>query len=99
MANHLSAIKSIRKNKTKRLRNRYQHKSTRTAIKKFQLALHKKEEEGISLHYSKVCSMIDKLVKKNIIHANKAARLKSKLYKSSHHLHQKKVENKEKSDI
>jgi small subunit ribosomal protein S20 len=34
MANHKSAIKRIRSNEAKRVLNRYQHKSTRTAIKK-----------------------------------------------------------------
>jgi len=34
MANHKSAIKRIRANATKRLRNRYQAKTTRNAIKK-----------------------------------------------------------------
>ena len=35
MANHKSAIKRIRSDETKKLRNRYQHKTTRTALKKF----------------------------------------------------------------
>lgn len=34
MANHKSAIKRIRANAAKRLRNRYQAKTTRNAIKK-----------------------------------------------------------------
>ena len=34
MANHKSAIKRIKSDKEKMLRNKYQHKSTRTAIQK-----------------------------------------------------------------
>ncbi|MFC2482295.1 MAG: 30S ribosomal protein S20, partial [Capnocytophaga granulosa] len=34
MANHKSAIKRIRRNEAARLRNRYQHKTTRNAIKR-----------------------------------------------------------------
>ncbi|WP_373497517.1 30S ribosomal protein S20, partial [Aquiflexum sp.] len=34
MANHKSALKRIRANEAKRLRNRYQHKTTRTFIKR-----------------------------------------------------------------
>ena len=34
MANHKSALKRIRSSETKRLRNRYQHKTTRNAMKK-----------------------------------------------------------------
>jgi len=78
MANHKSALKRIRNSETKRLRNRYQHKSTRTAIKKLKEAENKKEAEKL---FPSIVSMIDKLAKKNIIHNNKAANLKSKLAK------------------
>ncbi|MUP46755.1 30S ribosomal protein S20 [Gramella sp. KN1008] len=77
MANHKSALKRIRSNETKRLRNRYQHKTTRNAIKKLREA-DKKEAEGM---LPSVISMIDKLAKNNIIHDNKAANLKSNLTK------------------
>ncbi|WP_324720623.1 30S ribosomal protein S20 [Salinimicrobium sp. HB62] len=77
MANHKSSLKRIRSNETKRLRNRYQHKTTRNAIKKLRDA---GKEEAQSL-YPTVVSMIDKLAKKNIIHDNKAANLKSRLAK------------------
>jgi small subunit ribosomal protein S20 len=78
MANHKSALKRIRSNETKRLRNRYQHKTTRNAIKKLKSITEKKEAEAL---FSNVVSMIDKLAKRNIIHDNKAANLKSKLAK------------------
>jgi small subunit ribosomal protein S20 len=78
MANHKSALKRIRSNETKRLRNRYQHKTTRNAIKKLKSITDKKEAEAL---LSNVTSMIDKLAKRNIIHDNKAANLKSKLAK------------------
>ncbi|MFO7720315.1 MAG: 30S ribosomal protein S20 [Gillisia sp.] len=77
MANHKSALKRIRSNDVKRLRNRYQHKTTRNAIKKLREA-EKSEAETL---YPSVVSMIDKLAKKNIIHDNKASNLKSKLAK------------------
>lgn len=34
MANHKSALKRIRRNEAVRLRNRYQHKTTRNAVRK-----------------------------------------------------------------
>ena len=77
MANHKSALKRIRSNETKRLRNRYQHKTTRNAIKRLREA---GKEEAATL-YPTVVSMIDKLAKRNIIHTNKASNLKSKLAK------------------
>lgn len=78
MANHKSAEKRIRANETKRVRNRYQHKTTRTAIKSLRAAKTKTEAQGI---LKEVSSMIDKLAKKNIIHWKKAANQKSKLAK------------------
>ena len=78
MANHKSALKRIRSNETRRLRNRYQHKTTRNAIKKLRELTDKKEAEGL---LPTVVSMLDKLAKRNIIHANKAANLKSGLAK------------------
>jgi len=61
-----------------RLRNRYQHKTTRNAIKKLRSETDKKKAEEM---LPGVVSMIDKLAKRHIIHANKAANLKSKLMK------------------
>ncbi|WP_299780372.1 30S ribosomal protein S20 [uncultured Formosa sp.] len=78
MANHKSSLKRIRSNEAKRLRNKYQHKTTRNAIKKLRDAETKEEAQAL---YSNVVSMIDKLAKKNVIHANKAANLKSGLTK------------------
>jgi len=76
MANHKSAIKRIRSNDKKRVRNRYQHKSTRTAIKLLRTTTDKKVA-GEKLPI--VIGMVDKLAKRNIIHKNKASNLKSKL--------------------
>lgn len=78
MANHKSALKRIRNSETKRLRNRYQHKTARNAMKKLKELTKKKEAEKM---LPEVISMIDKLAKKNIIHDNKAANLKSQLVK------------------
>ena len=74
MANHKSAKKRIRANETKRLRNRYQHKTTRTAIKKLKSTTSKDEASAL---LKEVTGMIDKLAKKNIIHWKKAANQKS----------------------
>ncbi len=78
MANHKSALKRIRSNEKKRLRNRFQHKTTRNAVKKLRQLTDRTEADTL---LRSVTSMLDKLSKKNIIHANKAANLKSKLTK------------------
>ena len=78
MANHSSAIKRIRANDAKRIQNRYFHKSARTAIKNLRLTADKKAAAGLLVNVS---SMLDKLAKRNIIHKNKAANLKSSIQK------------------
>jgi len=78
MANHKSALKRIRSNEAKRLRNKYQHKTARNAVRDLRLSEDKKEAEG---KLNTVISMLDKLAKNNIIHKNKAANLKSQLTK------------------
>ena len=78
MANHKSAIKRIRANEAKRLRNRYQHKTTRTMVKKLRES-HDKVSAAALL--KTVTAMLDKLARKNVIHKNKAANLKSGLAK------------------
>jgi small subunit ribosomal protein S20 len=78
MANHKSAIKRIRANQAKRLRNRYQAKTTRTFIKRLRNTTDKSEAQEL---LKKVTGMIDKLAKKNIIHKNNASNKKSKLAK------------------
>ena len=78
MANHKSAEKRIRANETKRIRNRYQSKTTRTLIKKLTSTTKKDEAQAL---LKEVSSMIDKLAKKKVIHWKKAANQKSKLAK------------------
>jgi small subunit ribosomal protein S20 len=76
MANHKSSKKRIRSNESKKIRNKYQHKTTRNAIRKLR-GLNDKSEATTLL--PSVFSMIDKLAKRNIIHSNKASNLKSGL--------------------
>ena len=78
MANHKSALKRIRQSETKRLLNRYQYKTARNAVRILRVTTIKKEAVAL---LPKVVAMLDKLSKRNIIHKNKAANLKSKLTK------------------
>ena len=78
MANHKSALKRIRSSRVKQLRNKYQHKTTRNAVRDLRAATDKKEAEAL---YPKVVGMLDKLAKNNVIHKNKASNIKSKLAK------------------
>ena len=83
MANHKSSIKRIRSDEAKKLRNKYQYKSTRTLIKKFRQETKKAAAKKL---LPKAVSMIDKLVKNNIIHKNKANHLISQLVKQANAL-------------
>jgi small subunit ribosomal protein S20 len=76
MANHKSAEKRIRQNAEKKLHNKYYAKTMRNAVKVLRNTSEKGEAETM---YPKVVSLIDRLAKKNVIHTNKAANLKSKL--------------------
>jgi len=78
MANHKSALKRIRSNEAKRLRNKYQHKTTRNAVRNLRALTDKNEAEAL---LPSVVAKLDKLAKNNIIHKNKASNLKSKLAK------------------
>ena len=78
MANHKSSLKRIRSSAAKRLRNRYQAKTTRNAIKKLRNTTDATEAKTL---LPRVVSMLDRLAKKNVIHKNKASNNKSKLTK------------------
>ena len=76
MANHKSALKRIRQNRTRRLHNRYYAKSARTAVRNLRKLTDKAEAEA---KYRKVEATLDRLATKKLISKNKAANLKSKL--------------------
>ena len=63
MANHKSALKRIRSNDKKRLRNRFQHKTARNAIRKLRSLTTKKEANK---QFPEVVSLVDKLAKKTL---------------------------------
>ena len=78
MANHKSALKRIRSSEKRRERNKYYYKTARNAARKLRELTDKKQAEE---QMPEVFSMLDKLAKKNVIHRNKAANLKSKIAK------------------
>jgi len=76
MANHKSALKRIRSNRTRTLRNRYFARTMRNAVKEYR---NLEDKEKATEQFPKIISLIDKNAKRSIIHKNKAANLKSKL--------------------
>ncbi len=76
MANHKSALKRIRSDRTRRTDNRYFARTMRNAVKEFRSL---KEKEVAEKQLPRIVSLIDRNAKRSIIHKNKAANLKSKL--------------------
>ena len=76
MANHKSSLKRIRQTETRKLHNHYYAKTARNAVRDLRATTEKAAAEAM---LPKVSKMLDKLAKRNIIHRNKAANLKSKL--------------------
>ena len=78
MAHHQSAKKKIRQIEARRLHNKFYARTTRNAVRALRAMSVKPEAETM---LPKVAKMLDKLAKTNVIHANKAANLKSSLAK------------------
>lgn len=76
MANHKSSLKRIRQTEKKNLLNRYYARTMRNFVRDIRKTTDKAEAEAM---LPKASKMLDKLAKRNIIHQNKAANLKSKL--------------------
>lgn len=81
MANHQSAKKRIRQNAKKRMINRSSRGRLRTQIKKLRTALQEGDKATSQEQLQPTISLIDKMVNKNILHRNTAARYKSRLTK------------------
>jgi len=78
MANHKSSEKRIRQDEGRKENNKYFSRTSRNALKKLRST---RDKSAAAEMLPGVTSMLDKLAKKNIIHPNKAANLKSKLTK------------------
>jgi len=85
MANSAQSRKRARQNVKAALRNKSRISAMRTEIKKTLLISQAADatQESISKSLNTTLSMIDKNANKNLIHANKAARLKSRLNKKA----------------
>lgn len=79
MPNHKSAEKRVRQNEKRRQINRGHRTKVRTYIKKLRSALDSGEKQQIEQMLPEAISVIDKSVQKGVLHANAAARYKSRL--------------------
>jgi len=76
-----SAEKALRQNIKRRSVNRKKKEALKKLIKNFKTACAKKEKEKAKELLVKCHKALDKAAKTNLIHKNKAARLKSRLTK------------------
>ena len=81
MPNIKSAVKRMRQNEKRRLRNRSRLSEMRTAVKKFRRLVENGELDEARAVLPSVYSVIDKTAQHGVIHRNTAARSKSRLSK------------------
>jgi len=79
MPNHKSAEKRVRQNEKRKAINRGHRTKVRTYIKRLRSALEAGEKQTVTSILSETISVIDKSVQKGVLHANAAARYKSRL--------------------
>ena len=79
MANHKSALKRVRQSEQRRIRNRATMSEMRTAIKKYRQFLVDSQAEEAEKALPGIYAVIDRTWRKGVIHANTAARYKSRL--------------------
>jgi len=77
LANTASALKRIRSNNRKRIRNKMVRSATRTAVKQAREA----EGAAAAAATKAAISALDKTARKGVVHPNNAARRKSRLMK------------------
>ena len=79
MAHSLSAMKRIRQNEKRRLRNRHDRSQLRTQVKKVRQALEEDDSTTAQSLLPQTASLIDRMVKKGVIHQNAGSRYLSRL--------------------
>lgn len=79
MANHASAIKRIRQNTKRKVRNAGQRNQMRGQVRKLQDMIKAKDEEGSRKELLAAISQVMHARSKNVIHKNTAARKVSRL--------------------
>ena len=82
MPNIESAIKRMRQDRKRRQANRSKRSRMRTEIKKFRNLVSEQKVDEARAMLPSLFSVIDKTAQKGVIHANTAARYKSRLAKS-----------------
>ena len=79
MANHFSALKRARLTAKRTAHNRINRSRIRTTLRHFREALAKGDKSAAQQLFRETVSALDKAIQKGVLHANAAARHKSRL--------------------
>lgn len=79
MAHTLTGNKNIRQNEKRRLRNRSIKSALRTQMRSVLDLIQKKDKASAEKSLRAACRLFDRAARKGVIHANAAARYKSRL--------------------
>lgn len=79
MAHSLSAIKRVRQNEKRRMRNRSHRTQLRSQIKRLRQAIDTNNVDEAKKLLPETVSLVDVMVKKGVIHTNAGSRYKSRL--------------------
>lgn len=79
MANHKSALKRVRQNEQRRIRNKTTKTKVKNIVKDVRLAAGKESNETVLNKLNQAQSIIDKAAKKGVIHKKTASRKISRL--------------------
>lgn len=79
MANHYSSLKRARQTETKSAVNRANKSRLRTQLRKLKDAVTTGDQSQTKAVFSETVSLIDKSVKKGVIHKNTGSRYKARL--------------------
>ena len=81
MANHQSALKRVRQTETRTANNRMNRSRLRGALRQLREAIAAGNKQNAQAAYRETVSLIDKSIRKGVLHQNTAARYKSRLGK------------------
>ena len=79
MANHFSALKRARQTERRTARNRNNSSRLRTELRKLREAITAGNKENAQAAFRAAVSLLDKSIRKGVLHRNTAARYKSRL--------------------
>jgi len=82
MPNSAGAKKRLRQNKVRNLRNRATKSAMRGLVKKVRVAIEAGDVDASTQAFQLATKKLDQAAAKNVIHANNAARTKSRLSKA-----------------